>query len=388
MANKILIVDDQAMMLKLMSHPLEQDGYTIVTAMTGQEALQKIQNEQPNLVILDLMLPDISGIDVCRRIRQVLHLTDLPIIILSGQTELSAKIHGLEAGADEYVTKPVDPKEMAVRVKSLLARTERLRQVVVTPGTQRPRQAKIVAVIGAKGGVGTTTLAANLASGLAMRNYKCVAVELRPYFGTLARQFGVKPTTTLNELLELMPKAISDKQISTRLLSTEQGVQLLAGPQQLKGYREAQAEQVEALMENLVQMTEYVVVDLPHMPSVANRAALRAAHTILLVVEPEASSIASAQALIELLRAWTISPSIVKLVIVNRMQSVQTISAAELERTLGCELLGTVTSAADLAVVSLNAGVPLISYAPTSLVAGTFQEIVGRLVSARTVGVR
>ena len=70
MANKILIVDDQAMMLKLMSHPLEQDGYTIVTAMTGQEALQKIQNEQPNLVILDLMLPDISGIDVCRRIRQ------------------------------------------------------------------------------------------------------------------------------------------------------------------------------------------------------------------------------------------------------------------------------------------------------------------------------
>ena len=70
------------------------------------------------------------------------------------------------------------------------------------------------------------------------------------------------------------------------------------------------------------------------------------------------------------------------------MQSVQTISAAELERTLACELLGTVTSAADLAVVSLNAGVPLISYAPTSLVAGTFQEIVGRLVSARTVGVR
>jgi len=133
MAGKVLIVDDQAMMLKLMAYPLEQEGYTIVTAMTGVEALQKIQSEQPDLVILDVMLPDTNGIEVTKRIRQVLHLTDLPIIILSGQTELAAKIQGLESGADEYVTKPVDPKEMAVRVRTLLARTQRLRQVVVTP---------------------------------------------------------------------------------------------------------------------------------------------------------------------------------------------------------------------------------------------------------------
>src|SRR5690606_42053537 len=109
-------------------------------AMTGIDALQKIQGKQPDLVTLDMMLPDISGIDVCRSARQVLHLSELPIIILSGQTELSAKIQGLEAGADDYVTKPVDPKEMAVRVRSLLARTERLRQVVVTPTGQRSRQ--------------------------------------------------------------------------------------------------------------------------------------------------------------------------------------------------------------------------------------------------------
>src|SRR5688572_22961845 len=194
MSGKILIIDDQAIMLKLMAHPLQQEGYTIITAMTGVEGLQKIQGEQPDLVILDVMLPDMNGIDVCRRIRQVLQLSDLPIIILSGQTELSAKIQGLEAGADEYVTKPVDPKEMAVRVKALLARTQRLRQVVVTPTGQRSRQARVVAVIGAKGGVGTTTLAANLLAGLAMRNYKCIGVEMRSYFGTLARHFGITVT--------------------------------------------------------------------------------------------------------------------------------------------------------------------------------------------------
>src|SRR4051794_37255358 len=205
MAGKVLIVDDQAMMLKLMAYPLEQEGYTIVTAMTGVEALQKIQSEQPDLVILDVMLPDTNGIEVTKRIRQVLHLTDLPIIILSGQTELAAKIQGLESGADEYVTKPVDPKEMAVRVRTLLARTQRLRQVVVTPTGGRARQGKIIAVIGAKGGVGTTTLVANMAAGLGMRNYKTVAVEMRPYFGTLARHFGAAVTATINDLLEMTP---------------------------------------------------------------------------------------------------------------------------------------------------------------------------------------
>ena len=387
MSSKILIVDDQAMMLKLMSHPLAQEGFEIITAMTGVDALQKIQSERPDLLILDVMLPDTNGIDVVRRIRQVLHLTDLPIIILSGQTELSAKIQGLEAGADEYVTKPVDPKEMAVRVRSLLARTQRLRQVVVTPAGQRSRQGKIVAVIGAKGGVGTTTMAANLAAGLAMRNYKVIAVEMRPYFGTLARHFGVSVTASINDLLEMTPRAINDKQITPRLLST-QGIQLLVGPQQLKEYREPQADQVEAILDNLINMAEFVVVDLPHMPSIANRATLRSAHTVVIVLEPEPSCVASALALIELLRAWTISPAIIKFAIVNRTQSVQTISAAELERTLGCELLGTISSAADIAVVALTKGTPLISSAPTSLVAGTLQEVVGRLVGVRAVNGR
>lgn len=385
MSSKILIIDDQAMMLKLMSHPLEQEGFTVITAMSGVEALQKIQSEQPDLVILDVMLPDINGIDVCRRIRQVLHLTDLPIIILSGQTELSAKIQGLEAGADEYVTKPVDPKEMAARVKSLLARTQRLRQVVVTPTGNRSRQGKMIAVIGAKGGVGTTTIAANLAAGLAMRNFNTVVVEMRAYFGTLARHFGVSPKTTINALLELTPRTITDRQIAQALFSVH-GVKLLAGPQHIKEYREPQAEQVEAIFENLVNMAEYVVVDLPHMPSIASRSTLRAAHTVVMVVDPEPGCVDSAQALLELMRAWTISPSIIKFVIVNRTQSAQTISAAELERTLGCELLGTVTAAPDMAVVATTKGSPLVSSAPTSLVAGTLQDVIGRVMETKSVG--
>ncbi len=386
MSGKILIVDDQAVMLRLISIPLEQEGYTTITAVNGVEALQKIQSEQPDLVIMDVMLPDTSGIDVVRRVRQVLNLTDLPIIILSGQTELAAKILGLEAGADEYVTKPVDPKEMVARVKSMLARTERLRQS--NPAMSPSLQGRLIAVIGAKGGVGTTTVSANLAAALAMRNYRTVLVEMRPYFGTLAGHFGITPSATLSQLVEMTAKAITEPQITARLMPVLPGLQLLAGPQSLREYREIQTDQADALTSAFATMASYVVVDLPHLPSVANRAVLRAAQLVLVVMEPEPSCLAAARALVDLLRAWAVPTASLKLVMVNRTQSVQLQSVAEIERALGCESLGTVVAAADVAVNATNMGKPIVTSAPHSLVAGTLLEIADRVAALRPVGSR
>jgi DNA-binding response OmpR family regulator len=386
MGGKILIVDDQAVMLRLISIPLEQEGFTTVTAVSGVEALQKIQSERPDLVIMDVMLPDTSGIDVVRRVRQVLNLTDLPIIILSGQTELAAKIQGLEAGADDYVTKPVDPKEMVVRVKAMLARTQRLRQGA--PAAAPSRQGRLIAVIGAKGGVGTTTVSANLAVALAMRNHRTLLVEMRPYYGTLARHFGITPSATLSQLLELAPKAITDAQVSARLMPLQPGLQLLAGPQNLREYREIQSEQADVLCSVFGAMASYAVLDLPHLPSVANRAVLRASQLVVVVMEPEPSCITAAYALVELLRAWSIPTTSAKLVMVNRTQSVQLQSVAEIERTLGCDLLGTVVAAADAAVNAVNVGKPLVNSAPSSLVAGTLMEIADRVAALRPVGAR
>lgn len=386
MSGKILLVDDQPVMLRLLSHPLEREGFTIVTAMTGVEALQKVQSEAPDLMILDIVLPDTNGIDVCRRVRQVLNLVDLPIIMLSGQTEVEAKIQGLEAGADDYVTKPVDPKEMVVRVKTMLARTQRLRQVAAPPTSGpagKPRQGVPIAFLGAKGGVGVTMLVANVAAALAMRGNRTIAVELRPYFGTLAHHFGVAPSATLSELLEMMPRGINEGQISARLLPALSGLQLLVGPQQLRDYREIQAEQVEALITALIRMTSFILIDLPHMPSVAGRAALRNAQMVVLVVEPDVACLNAAKAALELLRAWGVALSMTRLVVVNRIQATQTLGAPEIERSLGLELLGMVTAAPDLAVNALITGKPIVTTAQTTLVAGTFLEIADRLATMR-----
>ncbi len=376
MSGRILIVDDQAVMLRLVGHPLEAEGFTILTAMSGAEALSKVQSEQPDLVILDVMLPDANGIEICHRIRQGMNLVDLPIIILSGQTDLASKIHGLEAGADEYVTKPVDPKEIVARVKALLARSQRMHQ------TQAPnRQGRVIGFIGAKGGVGTTTVALNVALAMALRGRKAIAVELRPYYGAFTRQLGLKPTATLSELLELVPKSINERQLLPRLLSYTGGLQVLVGPQQLKDYRDIQPEQVDALLSVLTQICEYTVLDLPHMPSVANRAALRACQGIYLVLEADPPTLAAAQALMELLRAWGITTTLVKAVIVNRAQVNYPLAATDIERVLGCEIAATIQATPDLALNALTTGRPLVISAPDSLTAKGLMDLAERVVT-------
>jgi len=388
MSEKILIVDDQAVVLRLLFHPLEREGFSVITAMSGTEALEKIQSEKPDLVILDIMLPDISGILVCNRVRQSLQMVDLPIILLSGRTELEAKIEGLEAGADDYVTKPVDPKEMIVRVKTLLARTQRLRQATpppAAPSSGRSQQGIPIAVIGAKGGVGVTTLVANLSAAMAVRGHRVAAAEMRPFFGALARQFGVKPDATIKALLEMAPKSINETQVGARLAPALNGLQLLLGPQQLLDYREIQAEQAEAIIDALVRLAAFVLIDLPHMPSVASRAALRSAQIVVLTMEPDAGCLDSARAWLELLRAWGIAESAIKLVVVNRIQAVDVLNGVELERILGVELLGTVTAAPDLAVAALNRGKPMVMIAQTALVTTALMEIADKLV---TLGIK
>lgn len=120
MNEKILVVDDDKEILNLISIYLNNEGYKVIRADNGVSALKAIDNEKPQLVILDIMMPGIDGLEVCRRIRQNLNI---PIIMLSAKVQNNDKIAGLLTGADDYITKPFDELEFVVRVKTLLRRT-------------------------------------------------------------------------------------------------------------------------------------------------------------------------------------------------------------------------------------------------------------------------
>jgi two-component system alkaline phosphatase synthesis response regulator PhoP/two-component system response regulator ResD len=122
MSETILIVDDEQRIIDLAKMYLEKEGYRVTSATDGSIALQKILSEPPSLVVLDLMLPGLDGWEVCRRVRAE---SDVPIIMLTARSEDIDKIVGLELGADDYLTKPYNPRELVARVRAILRRTER-----------------------------------------------------------------------------------------------------------------------------------------------------------------------------------------------------------------------------------------------------------------------
>ena len=120
MAKRILLVDDEPLILKGLKFSLEQDGYETDTAADGEEALAKMRNGGYDIVLLDVMLPKLSGIEVCQNIRET---SNVPIIMLTAKGEDMDKILGLEYGADDYMTKPFNILEVKARIKSILRRT-------------------------------------------------------------------------------------------------------------------------------------------------------------------------------------------------------------------------------------------------------------------------
>src|ERR687883_1673487 len=115
----VLVVEDESSIASFVAAYLKNAGYAVRTAATGGEALRQVAAERPDLILLDLMLPDIDGIEVCKRIRQE---SDLPILMLTARDEDVDKIIGLEVGADDYMTKPFNPRELVARVKAILRR--------------------------------------------------------------------------------------------------------------------------------------------------------------------------------------------------------------------------------------------------------------------------
>jgi len=130
MARTLLVVDDEPTLRETLAYNLEHDGYRVVTAADGREALERFRAERPDLVVLDLMLPELSGVEVCRIIRQE---SDVPILMLTAKDSEVDKVVGLEVGADDYVTKPFSLRELQARVRALLRRSDQ-QQVADRPG--------------------------------------------------------------------------------------------------------------------------------------------------------------------------------------------------------------------------------------------------------------
>ncbi len=135
MVAKILIIDDEPDVIDLVAMNLKAEGYKVLTADNGETGLAKAKSETPNLIVLDLMLPKMSGVEVCKALKRDAITGQIPVIMLTAKSDEVDRIVGLELGADDYVTKPFSPRELLLRVQSVLRRSK--------PGEDKQEQIKV-----------------------------------------------------------------------------------------------------------------------------------------------------------------------------------------------------------------------------------------------------
>lgn len=363
---KILIVDDDLESLKLIGLMLQAKGYQIVAAQNGPQALSKAVNEAPDLVMLDIMMPGMSGLEVCQHLRADQRTATIPVILFTAKSQLDDKVAGFEAGADDYLTKPIHPAELVIRVETLLARAARL----AAPAKPTLR-AKVVGFLGCKGGVGTSTLAVNVAVALAQgpaKGQEVMLAELRNGSATLALQLGLRPSKALQILAEQSVETLDADTILAHMSRHTSEVIVLSGlPAPLGTLSALGASRAEALIRNLGTLADYLLLDMGTGLNEVNQALLRLLHYLVVVVEPQRVAMLLAKNLLVSLEELEVGQHRIGIALVRKAPSATTMSKETVEGFLQHELVGVVPPAPDLAFQAAERGMPMVMLQPDTL---------------------
>ncbi len=373
MAERIMIVEDNEDAQRYLGYSLRARGYEIVLAATAGQALEKVETMRPDLIILDVMLPDMDGVELCRQLRSRETASRLPIIIVSARTDVTDKVRGLQAGADDYVSKPVDLGELAARVAAHLERSRQ--QTSATPAAH----GKTAAFLGVKGGVGTTSLVLSVAAALGRHGHSVIAVELRPWVGTFAGQMQLAMPGTLVELLQRPAGEVNRTALDHVVANTEFGFKVLLGPQQTEAASALTADHAGAIVEGLARMADYVLIDLPAGASEGNQAALRVSNGVVLVMEPESLCLWCGKATIQLLKSWDVRSSRTGVVVVRRTPLTAPLEPGAIRTELGVDVLGSVPHALEAFHRALKAQSPIVGTSPDNPAGNAIADITTRL---------
>jgi pilus assembly protein CpaE len=378
-AERILIADDDRDSLKLIGLMLQRRGYEISVAQNGAQALAKAESEKPDLIILDVMMPDIDGYEVCRRLRTDPGTAQVPIIMFTAKTQVTDKVAGFQAGADDYLTKPIHPAELASRVEAMLLRSARVRAEAV-----QTTPAHVIGFLGSKGGVGTTTVALNVAVALAQpeigQGKHVMLAELVPGAGSMGLQLGYTHPLGLSTLMSKQVEELDARLIESQLTSHSSGVRLLLAPAEPRSGL-LQVHQVETVVRQLGRMTDYLLIELGSSLDEATCAAIKYCSFIVLVTEPQHVALTLAQTMLARLAAMDVLREKIGLVLFNRAPSAASVTKTTVEGLLG-EVISVIPPAPELAFQSGEVGAPMYLMQPASLLCGQIRDL-AKLIAAK-----
>ena len=376
MSHKILIVDDDLESLKLIGLMLQRRGYQIVAAQGGTQALSKAESEQPSLIILDVMMPDMDGYEVTRRLRANAKTAPIPIIMFTAKVLVGDKVAGFQAGVDDYLTKPIHPAELSSRVEAVLQRSARARA-----DTAAVPHARVIGFMGVKGGVGTTTLAINTSVAIAQSSTdqnprRVILADLHASSGDVALQLGITRAAGLMPIISHRPEEITPRLLESALAGHVSGVRLLLAPiEQRATPVPIPAEHAEALVRLLSTLSEVITLDLGAHIDEGTRTVLPLCSRLVVVMEPHRLAVTLTQALLAQLEKLGVGPDKVAVVIVNRSPSAATLGKGTIEGLLGRDVTVVVPPAPELAFQASDQGSPMIMVQPGNIVSDQFREL-------------
>lgn len=375
MAEKILIVDDDLDTLRLVGLMLQRQGYQISAATNGQQGLEKAFDEHPDLILLDVMMPDIDGYEVTRRLRENPSTVDTPILMFTAKAQLDDKVAGYEVGANEYLTKPTHPSELQSKVKTLLSRIGEKKDGAGSGG----ERGYVIGILGARGGLGITSLAVNLAAGLMTKTKdEVIVAELLPGQGSLALELGLEESNGLVDLLSAgKVSELTTNKVERSLAPHGSGLKVLASSDRPRDMHLInQVSNYEALVSKLSGLGRFAVLDMGlGIQPFANKI-LPVCDEVLVVLEGTPNTITHTKALIEDIMAMGVHKRSINVVLNNRVRSDTQLASSEVQTKLNHEIISTLTPAPELFTQATRMQTPAFLCQPDSITA----RQVGKLV--------
>jgi pilus assembly protein CpaE len=324
---KLLIVDDESSVRKLLGRYFESRGFAVTVASDGLRGWHAARDEQPDLVLTDVSMPEMDGYELTRTIRRNPSTAGIPVILLSAHRESDAMVAGYECGADDYVAKPVDMDVLKHKIDALL------RRAVSRPQVKGPALGKLICVTSAKGGVGVTTLVANLAVLLCRRSETVCAYDLNLEHGDLPVLLDMHPKLNIVDLVRDSASLGENLQWDDYLPRHAEGPRLLAAPSRPHDAAGIDDSAVQDVTTRLRGLHDYVIADLPPGYGDAALSIFEHAERIVVITSPELTSLRRTRELLGVLTGLGVDEDKIALVL-NRVVDVPGIDSRRVEAFL------------------------------------------------------